>query len=777
MAVVTVGVVAAGSGLAASAATPASHASAPAAQASRLPAGVAEAALRPEPRLPVPGGWSFPDAFPRTSGSGRLVGGAFEWTDWLYDDYGAKVSTAPPNSITQAVDPLSGANGSYIYPTGPANNDGADIFRASVGLTPAATVWRVDWNTLADPKVPIAEWTFDSDNNAKTGTSTWPANANVVSPGIDRALVVSASGARLLDTKTGHTLDSFDTAVDRSARSFVVVVPRDSLPVSGTWRVRLAAGLADANGTGFAPPTVSGGGAAAATAPRVYNVTFRTNAQEPSSYEATSTASAAQAVQQVAQTPVVGAKGTGAAYDVLTQNFWGEADQADTLAGGDVSKFSQLVRWSDLAAGRRTEPPVVHGWSDRWYVTSLKLGQGVSSTTNADPAYLSRVQPYAVYVPKSYDGTQPVPLSWYLHSASVNYRQYGAVNPRLTQQFCEDRHSICVTPEGFGANGLYMGDAENDFWSVWREVAEAFNVATDRTVMTGYSMGGLGSFTLPTTYPSLFSASMPLDGGFDDRCTNAPYGVSNEDINASVDRSANVHWVPYVISDSYTDELSPYPNNAELVRRLYSAGDRFTLFSTTMPEHITTDSADGFATQVAALGPVVRAKTDPGGIDYTWCADIVDAKLGLGPTSVYWLSGLRQRTSAGNAVSHIVASDTAHPEREVIERLAASAVNPDDAPPMQVISGNWNLGIGGMLAPQRTLSMTLTNVGAVSVDAVAAALPTATTRISSDGRAQITLVGLRPGTLVHVGKTSLRVGESGEVTVTVDSGTTVVTWA
>jgi len=293
-------------------------------------------------------------------------------------------------------------------------------------------------------------------------------------------------------------------------------------------------------------------------------------------------------------------------------------------------------------------------------VTDLDLGQGLDASGN--PAFLSRVQPYAVYVPRTYTGRGALPLTWLLHSASVNYNQYGVINPRLVREACEDRRSICASPEGFGASGLYLGPAEHDFWQVWRQVARAYKVTSDRTVMTGYSMGGLGSFRLPATYPSVFSESMPLDGGFDEGCSTASgAGAAQEDFAATTDRTPNVRWVPFVISDSYTVELSPYPDEIAAFDRYVAAGDRVTLFSTTTPEHVTTNLTDGFSTQVAALHGTPVAKAAPGTIDYAWCANLVDRRLGLGPTSVYWLSGVSQRTAASNATSRVVAQDAALP--------------------------------------------------------------------------------------------------------------------
>ena len=744
-----------------------------------LPRGVARAALEPGPLLPIPRGWPFRDAFSRTSGTGRLIGGAFEWTDWVYDDYGAaSADDESLNSITSGADSLSPAQGQYVYPSGAADNDGADIFRAAVGLTRSATIWRVDWNTLADPNVPIAEWTFDTDDNAHSGASKWPADANVSSPGIKKALVVSAKGAELINAVTDRTIATFPTTVDMTARSFLVTIPLSVMPVSGKWRIRLAAGLADAAGTGFAVPTLSGGTPASATAPRVYNITFRAAAQEPAIYTGgPSNLTAARLRAYLQSSPLLGAYGAQAIPGLLTANFWAEDDQAETLATGDVSKFSQVISWSALARHEKTSPPLLKGWSDRWYVTDLKLGQGVAGGSNANPAFLSRVQPYAVYLPSNYTPRKALPLTWMLHSADVNYNQYGAVNPRLVKEECQDRDSICVSSEGFGGDGLYVGDAEHDFWQVWRQVALAYPVESSRTVISGYSMGGLGSFVLPTTYPSDFSESMPLDGGFDEACTTASgEGTSQFDIAAAADRTANVRWVPMSISNSYTDELSPYPDEVANLDRYLNAGDRVTLFSTSTPEHITTDVTDGFSTQVAALHGTPPGTADPGAIDYTWCPNVVNAALGLGPTAVYWLSGLSQRDTATPATTaQIVANDAAIPEPAETERVSESVVNPPDAPPMELTTGSWKPGATPAAKP--TLNLTLTNVARLTIDTAAARLPHGTATVTTDGPAQLTLSHLAPGTLVRAGLRSVRVGPTGSATLRVAAGKSTITWS
>ena len=111
----------------------------------------------------------------------------------MFDDHGAAAPTGLPLSTDRDREHARADQGVASYPDGPAHGNGADIFRAAVGLTRHASYWRVDWNTLANPTVPIAEWTFDTDNDRSTGASAWPASAGrAPPPGIDKALVVSA---------------------------------------------------------------------------------------------------------------------------------------------------------------------------------------------------------------------------------------------------------------------------------------------------------------------------------------------------------------------------------------------------------------------------------------------------------------------------------------------------------------------------------------------------------------------------------------------------------
>src|SRR6202022_883868 len=92
--------------------------------ATGLPDDGPAALYRAEPTLAPARGWPGPDAFPRTSGTGRLAGGGFFWTDLLYDDHGS-LGGAPGGNLAEVGVPSFGM---YRYPTGAAHGNGADIF-------------------------------------------------------------------------------------------------------------------------------------------------------------------------------------------------------------------------------------------------------------------------------------------------------------------------------------------------------------------------------------------------------------------------------------------------------------------------------------------------------------------------------------------------------------------------------------------------------------------------------------------------------------------------
>lgn len=721
-----------------------------------MPEGVPVAARAVEPALPVADGWPFAEAWSRTSGTGRLGGGASYWSDFLYDDHGA--FTDPLTAQNLAVASLAPPDGGYSYPDGPASKNGADVFRNAVGLDRDASYWRVDWNTLVDPAVPVAVWGLDTNASTQDGVRAWPAGAGVRSPGLDRALVVSSRGAWLVDARSGERTDvSGGLTVDTAARSFVVRIPRSTLPVAGTWRVRLAAGLANEAGDGMAPARGARSGGTA-----VYNVSYRSVESEPQQYKH------GTALNQVGASPT----------RVTDQgNYWMEDHQADALAQGDVSAFAQDLVWRELARKVATPEPVVRGWSNRWFVSRLELGQGVVEDTGSGagdlrPNFLGRVQPYGVYVPTSYRPGTPMPLTWMLHSLSVQHNQYGALDPMQVRQTCEDRGSICATTLGRGPDMWYFDEAEVDFWEVWNRLAHGFTLDPERTVISGYSMGGYGSYKLGLSYPDLFAKGLSLAGPptcgirvSGDLRTPSNEGRCTDEGDTTL-LVGNARHIPFVIASGVLDELVPFTSILEQVEAFDSRGYRYHAEYYPAEGHIPYAAKDAFEPSARQLGRTTRERT-AARIDYTWFPNLARPELGIGTTGAYWLRDLKARTVEPGSTASITAHSQALVEPLVEVVKSESADVPGDPSPALVIDQTWQRT--GYAPRRNALALALTNVGSLVVDARRAGLAGASSvavDMSSDGASTVRFTGLRPGaTLAVKGAPSVRADRSGVATV------------
>ncbi|MGW9550759.1 S-layer homology domain-containing protein [Citricoccus zhacaiensis] len=544
-----------------------------------------------EPALPEVSGWEFSEAFARTSGTGRYDSGAYLWTDWLYDDTGA-------------------GNFTYDDPEATGSN-GADIFRAAVAADDSFTYWRVDWNTLIDPEVPIAAWTFDTDRDVTTGVADWPAAAGARSPGIDTSLVVSSRGAWITDLQTGEETDVVaaggELTVDADSRSFVVAVPREELPADGAWTARLASGLADATGTGFLPAPQSGDGT------RVYNASFRDMEDEPH---------------------LVGDYSSAATH-------WNNGGQSEHLDSGDLSAFTLDLDWDTIDSRTSTPEAAPTGFSTRWHASSVEIAQGMDPQARKSPGpalqpatFWGRVQPYTVYVPTTYAADTPAPLTILLHGGDSNHNGFlGARKDEVYGPMCEERGSICVSPLGRGLSSWYINHAELDIWEVWNRVAHTYSLDSESTVVGGFSMGGVGATRLITNYPDVFAGAVIASGagyynvpGERDR-EGAPLRVENlgsvktfmasgsEDISLT-----NTQLWDGVLQDSGV----PYQAN------YYEDADHGAFTSL------------GWAEAAQYLSGQTRV-TDPAEIVYRWEPRDERPDLGMETDSSYWLTELEPR--------------------------------------------------------------------------------------------------------------------------------------
>jgi dienelactone hydrolase len=708
-----------------------------------LPAEAPPAAFRAEPALPAPAGWPFGEHFPRTSGTGRLKDGALFWSDFIYDDHGAL--GVPPAANFGITNPI----GTYRYPAGPPGHNGADIFRAGVARRGDLTWWRVDWNTLLERDVPIAAWAIDIDDDPSTGTGAWGAGTGLTSAGIDKRLIVSAKGAWIEDAdgrRTPIAEVGGRMSVDLQARSFIAVIPSHLLAAGPRSRVRLAAGLANASGDGFA--AVSPDLGAAPGQPAAYNVAFRSHDQE-----------------------------TG---------HWMDQAQATALALNDASAFSAEVRWADLSARRSTLEPQPVGYSNRWYASSVELGQGVlfdEAGPDQKPNLLGRVQPYSVYVPRSYRPGRPAPVTFLLHALNLNHNQFGVSNPRFIQLACERRGAICVAPEGRGPDGYTQADAEVDFFEVWNRVARDYAVDPDQTSIAGYSMGGFGTYRQSLLYPDLFARAAVLAGpptcgirvvpgveakpepAFNGKC------VTDGDMTPLV---TNARWIPFYMANAGADELVPVTSAILQAQRFEDLGYRFRFDLYPAQDHATWWAEDAFDEAAGQLDG--RRVAAPGRITYVLYPNLVEAQRGVGPTAAYWLRGIAARKVGPGSIAQVDAASHARPDPAVSLEQRTGAVVPGAVTPGVSREQRWVTS----RAPHRRalVEVALTNVRRVSLQMSKAGFKRgrlATVSIKSDGASTVALEGLARGARVVVDhKRPIRANRRGRVVARLDGGNHVL---
>lgn len=130
-----------------------------------------------------------------------------------------------------------------------------------------------------------------------------------------------------------------------------------------------------------------------------------------------------------------------------------------------------------------------------------------------------------VYVPPWYkpNGTRKFPLVVGLHGMNgyamgVMRWLFGGDDPKREQSW-EDRHvgtlppadAFVITPDGHG-NSLYRELGETDIMRAVEWAMRRFPIDPSRVTITGMSMGGIGSASVPLHHPHVFAAAEPLCG-------------------------------------------------------------------------------------------------------------------------------------------------------------------------------------------------------------------------------------------------------------------------
>ncbi len=587
------------------------------------------------PQLTNSGIWQAPPIL--ISGTTAYRDGEFLYQDYLYDDHGAHELADPTDPRAQG-DTFSKPNGTYTYPTGPGYaNNAADLVEFRVKPMAGATAFRITLNTLENPAL-IA---FSIALGGQPGhTFAFPDGANVVAPA-SLFLTVHPSGSSLV-AQLVHAGSDAPVAgpapavhVDLQRRQVEVDVPhQDWNPGQSTVRMAMGVGLWNAaTGKYLLPQAIASatnpGGAGTATSPAAFfNVAFRTTEPEPS---------------VTAETGAV----TNAAW-------WRDQQQGSALAAGDISALYANVNFAKLADKVTDNSQVpLSGPMDRILASHFEPAQGANYSgecglqgaeepSTCVPEYQGNLQPYAVYIPSGAVPAGGYGLTLLLHSLSANYNQY--IGSRNQSEFANRSHpAIVITPEARGPDQEYEGLGAADVFEAWADIARLYPLNPAYSDITGYSMGGIGTFKLGSQFPDLFARAQPTVG-FE----------TNNDVLASMRN------LPVLMWNVSSDELVNATDYTQSAEKLSSLGYRYeldvyqpcanSLCSPVLPNHLMLAINDQFAPAAAFLGSAT-VNLNPAHVTYVLDTARNHSTYGLVGNHAYWVSGLTIRSQSHTATN------------------------------------------------------------------------------------------------------------------------------
>ncbi|HLK66664.1 MAG TPA: prolyl oligopeptidase family serine peptidase [Bryobacteraceae bacterium] len=220
------------------------------------------------------------------------------------------------------------------------------------------------------------------------------------------------------------------------------------------------------------------------------------------------------------------------------------------LAAGPLALFSvALMAWGQqVSGGVRTGP------------------QQAFFHSNIDDSQ----QPYALYVPKSFDSSKKYPLVISLHQEESNHRLnlkaiFGVITRLGGETDTEDMRYfppvrdvdfLVACPYARGTMG-YRGIAEKDVYDILEDVKSRFPIDNDRVYLTGISMGGAGALWLAFTRPDLWAAVAPV-------CPQPMEGLE--------ELAPNAIQLPVRLFHGDQDPIVPVEGSRVWQRRLQDAG-------------------------------------------------------------------------------------------------------------------------------------------------------------------------------------------------------------
>lgn len=157
---------------------------------------------------------------------------------------------------------------------------------------------------------------------------------------------------------------------------------------------------------------------------------------------------------------------------------------------------------------------------------------------------------YTIAIPAGYTDDQPVPLVLALHYGGPVTPYYGkGFLVGLVEPALRELGAIIIAPD-CTADDWIQPESEDDVLALLDHVQATYNVDPQKTLITGYSMGGTGTWHLAARHQDRFAAALPMASR-----PGAP--------------AVNAQWdIPIYVIHGEEDEIFPLAMTAYAVNKL-----------------------------------------------------------------------------------------------------------------------------------------------------------------------------------------------------------------
>ena len=120
--------------------------------------------------------------------------------------------------------------------------------------------------------------------------------------------------------------------------------------------------------------------------------------------------------------------------------------------------------------------------------------------------------PYAVSVPAGYDAATPHPLILALHPGGAQGAYYGSQNMRrIFEPALRGLNAVIVAPDA--PTRRWTSDvSDRAVMALLEQVLATYTIDRARILVTGFSLGGRGTWFFATRHPDFFTGAIPIAG-------------------------------------------------------------------------------------------------------------------------------------------------------------------------------------------------------------------------------------------------------------------------